>query len=61
LFLSTLLGWDLQRECPINLNDFTDEENENARLRIIVDALILPTSDIPAVAKTLALEGHGSP
>jgi len=38
----------------INLNDFVDEHTQNARLRIIVDALIAPAEHIPAVKETLA-------
>lgn len=37
----------------INLNDFLDDETQNARLRIIVDALLLPASVIPEVAEKL--------
>lgn len=33
----------------INLNDFSDDDTQNARLRIIVDALILPPERIPVV------------
>jgi hypothetical protein len=38
----------------INLNDFTDDEMQNARLRIVVDALILPPEKIPVVVKHLS-------
>ena len=38
----------------INLNDFDDEETQNARLRIIVDALIAPAERIPDVMVKLA-------
>jgi hypothetical protein len=38
----------------INLNDFVDEDTQNARLRIIVDALLAPAERIPAVKETLA-------
>ena len=37
----------------INLNDFSDDETQNARLRIIVDALLVPASVIPEVAQKL--------
>jgi hypothetical protein len=37
----------------INLNDFSDDETQNARIRIIVDALLLPANVIPEVAKNL--------
>jgi hypothetical protein len=38
----------------INLNDFSDDETQNTRLRIIVEALLLPPEAIPAVAQKLA-------
>ena len=38
----------------INLNDFDDEETQNARLRVIVDALIAPAERIPDVMEKLA-------
>lgn len=34
----------------INLNDFPDDDTQNARLRIIVDALILPSEKVPPIA-----------
>ena len=37
----------------INLNDFADEEGENTRLRIIVDALLLPSDLVPVAASRL--------
>ncbi len=40
----------------INLNDFADEETENTRLRLIVDALLLPPSVVPGVAQKLRLQ-----
>lgn len=33
----------------INLNDFSDDDTQNARLRIIVDALLLPSEKIPRI------------
>jgi hypothetical protein len=38
----------------INLNDFDDEETQNARLRIVVDALIAPAEAIPAALQHLS-------
>ncbi|HUQ73312.1 MAG TPA: hypothetical protein VM183_01200 [Burkholderiales bacterium] len=38
----------------LNLNDFTDDETANGRLRIIVDALIAPPDVIPTLRKTLS-------
>jgi len=38
----------------VNLNDFADDETENARIRIIVDALLLPPQVIPKVAEKLS-------
>jgi hypothetical protein len=35
----------------VNLNDFADDRTENARIRIIVDALLLPPEVIPQVAQ----------
>jgi hypothetical protein len=40
----------------INLNDFADEETENTRLRLIVDALLLPPSVVPTAAQQLGLK-----
>jgi hypothetical protein len=37
----------------VNLNDFADDETENTRLRIMVDALLLPAHIIPVVAEKL--------
>lgn len=34
----------------VNFNDFDDNETENARIRIIVDALLLPPGRVPDVA-----------
>ena len=44
----------------INLNDFDDEETQNARLRIVVDALIAPAERIPAAAEKLAEPPRGA-
>lgn len=38
----------------VNLNDFDDDETENARIRIIVDALLLPPDVVPEVAGSLS-------
>ncbi len=38
----------------INLNEFDDEGTQNARLRIVVDALIAPAEAIPAAMQNLA-------
>ena len=38
----------------VNLNDFPDDATENARLRIIVDALLLPPEVVPEVAESLS-------
>jgi hypothetical protein len=37
----------------LNLNDFADDETGNTRLRIIMEALVLPAHVIPVVAKKL--------
>ena len=39
----------------VNLNDFADDETENTRLRLMVNALLLPPSIVPEVAKKLGL------
>ena len=38
----------------VNLNDFADDETENTRIRIIVDALLLPPHVVPKVAEKLS-------
>lgn len=38
----------------VNLNDFSDDETQNTRLRIIVDALLLPPDAVPGVAQRIA-------
>ena len=38
----------------VNLNNFSDDETQNARLRIIVDALLLPPDAVPGVAQKIA-------
>lgn len=38
----------------VNLNDFADDETGNGRLRIIVDALIVPPEVIPGLRETLS-------
>ncbi len=38
----------------VNLNDFSDDAAENARIRIIVDALLLPPDVVPEVAESLS-------
>ena len=40
----------------VNLNDFLDDETENTRLRVVVNALLLPPSIVPVVANTLGLQ-----
>lgn len=35
----------------VNFNDFADDKTENARIRIIVDALLLPAEAVPIVAE----------
>ena len=40
----------------VNLNDFADDETENARLRLVMHALILPPSLIPVVAAKVGLQ-----
>lgn len=37
----------------VNLNDFPDEEPENTRIRMIVDALLLPREAVPLAAQQL--------
>jgi hypothetical protein len=37
----------------VNLNDFRDDETGNGRLRVIVDALILPDKDLAKVESAL--------
>jgi hypothetical protein len=39
----------------VNLNDFSDDDTQNTRLRIIVDALLLPPDAVPQVAQRLRL------
>ena len=41
----------------VNFNDFADDDTENARLRIIVDALLLPAEVVPRVAEKLSRPG----
>ena len=38
----------------VNVNDFADDETQNTRLRIIVDALLLPPDAVPGVAQKIA-------
>jgi hypothetical protein len=38
----------------VNLNDFPDEQAENARIRIIVEALLLPADVVPMVVAKVA-------
>lgn len=38
----------------VNLNDFADDETENTRIRIIVDALLLPPEAVPKAAIKLS-------
>lgn len=39
----------------INLNDFADDETENTRLRLMVNALLLPRSVVPVMAQKFGL------
>jgi hypothetical protein len=39
----------------VNLNDFDDDETENTRLRLIVNALLVLPSVVPVIAKKLGL------
>jgi hypothetical protein len=41
----------------VNFNDFTDDETENARIRLIVKALLLPAAVIPEVVEII--DGRG--
>jgi len=43
----------------VNLNDFSDDETENTRIRIIVDALLLPPEVVPEVAEKLWTQEPG--
>lgn len=44
----------------VNLNDFEDDEIENSRVRIIVEALLLPPEVVPNVAEQLILPSAGA-
>jgi hypothetical protein len=37
----------------VNLNDFSDNDTENSRIRLIVDALLLPPDAVPTVPQKL--------
>jgi hypothetical protein len=37
----------------VNLNDFRDEEIENTRIRLVVEALLLPPDAVPKVAEEI--------
>lgn len=39
----------------VNLNDFADDETENTRLRLIINALLVLPSVVPVIAKKLGL------
>ena len=41
----------------VNFNDFADDDTENTRIRIIVDALLLPAAVVPRVAEKLSRPG----
>lgn len=43
----------------VNLNDFSDDETENTRIRIIVEALLLPPEAVPEVAEKLSTQKPG--
>ena len=38
----------------INLNDFADNDKENARLRLVVEALVLPPDVVPVIVEAIA-------
>lgn len=38
----------------INLNDFADNDKENARLRLVVEALILPPDVLPVIVEAIS-------
>ena len=38
----------------VNLNDFADEDAENTRIRLIVEALLLPSDVVPVAAEKLS-------
>lgn len=44
----------------VNLNDFVDDEIENKRIRLIVDALLLPAEAVPEAAEKLIPKITGS-
>jgi hypothetical protein len=39
----------------VNLNDFADDETENTRLRLIINALLVLPAVVPVIAKKLGL------
>ena len=43
----------------VNLNDFSDEEVDNTRIRIIVEAIILPADNLRVAAEKLAQKPGG--
>jgi CheY-like chemotaxis protein len=43
----------------VNLNDFSDDEVDNTRIRIIVEAIILPADHVPVAAEKLAHKPGG--
>ena len=38
----------------INLNDFADNDKENARLRLVVEALVLPPDVVPVIVEAIS-------
>ena len=38
----------------INLNDFADHDRENARLRLVVEALVLPPDVVPVIVEAIS-------
>lgn len=38
----------------INLNDFADTDKENARLRLVVEALVLPPDVVPVIVEAIS-------
>ena len=43
----------------LNLNDFADNETENTRLRLMMEALLMPPSVVPVMAQKLGLQPGG--
>ena len=43
----------------INLNDFADNDKENARLRLLVEALVLPPDIVPVIVEAISPRSDG--